>query len=785
MDEGMDPRRGPPLMAGSHWPPTDVSYQSGSSSRLIRMDETGESSAGEHCVCSQDYGKYLESSRPPIHKPAQASSKLVAARSSGARRMQRAQHGPWNALQVFPEGLNDPALESTGMDGETNIVMGLSTQLVSDEGMMHSGQEQADIEYGLLWGRGDDSSLDILAARGPVLGGGATEHFPGRTGGHITEHVGTWSGISGGPSLGIRQAQAGAGIAYPGGSSHSINERQVDGIGGSTSVKSLNSFYRDHQDFLNGCRNGVSARGADHASGSLTFNNLYMDPTNYKDEVNFQASTSNYAHSAEMEPFWAPASRHHGMLDTHAAHRSNGGHFATETHSLRSNVPESTSENGTIGSGNVSSSSRSLACKRKSCNPVLAAGSSSQTGSLHRGGFWESYDGRGVGGSGLRRSNTGIAGCTSASDGASTSSSAEATFMGLGAGPFVGAGMLEDPQSQYSNSGSETESLPEALNEGRAGKSAVHSSTAGGSSQRSTRAGPNGVVLTEAGAVQSPPSFARTVRRAVPGLSPENRGSWRTPLTDSSMDADGGISATNLLVHQRPTPLHNSSPVVGGRIGASASPQHNEIIFGSTGLGEEPALRYMGNSARSLATHVSSASQLGAAVAAESRLRDHSINYHSLESMSLTGPFPWNPVIPMMQTTANSAAPSSQAPLRPPSYPTILRSRLQGSSAHTSLPSSSSSGTAPSHLVHAPPFNPSVLAPSIDSLPLAASLLQGAMMPRSSAPGLREREFSAVAESLLGMPFRGLHMSAGDGAHQPWLVAEGLAEVCHLSFDFC
>jgi hypothetical protein len=258
------------------------------------------------------------------------------------------------------------------MDGETNIFMGLSTQLVSDEDVMHSGQEQADIEYGLLWGRGDDSSLDILAAREPVLGGGATEHFSGRTG-HITEHVGTWSGISGGPPLGIRQAQAGAGVAYPRGSSLSINERQVDDIGGSTSVKSLNSFYRDHQDFLNGCRNGVSARGADHASGSLTFNNLYVDPTNYKDEVNFQASTSNYAHSAEMEAFWAPASRHHAMLDTHAARRSNGGHFATE----------STSENGTIGSGNVSSSSRSSACKRKSCNPVVAAGSSSQSGSLH------------------------------------------------------------------------------------------------------------------------------------------------------------------------------------------------------------------------------------------------------------------------------------------------------------------------------------------------------------------------------------------------------------------
>jgi hypothetical protein len=53
--------------------------------------------------------------------------------------------------------------------------------------------------------------------------------------------------------------------------------------------------------------------------------------------------------------------------------------------------------------------------------------------------------------------------------------------------------------------------------------------------------------------------------------------------------------------------------------------------------------------------------------------------------------------------------------------------------------------------------------------------LQGSMLSRLSAPGVRERSFSSVAESLLGMPLRGLHLSAGDGAHQPRLVAEGLA----------
>lgn len=35
----------------------------------------------------------------------------------------------------------------------------------------------------------------------------------------------------------------------------------------------------------------------------------------------------------------------------------------------------------------------------------------------------------------------------------------------------------------------------------------------------------------------------------------------------------------------------------------------------------------------------------------------------------------------------------------------------------------------------------------------------------------------SAAESLLGMPFRGLQMPTGDGGSQPRLVAEGLAEI--------
>ncbi|CAK9191731.1 unnamed protein product [Sphagnum troendelagicum] len=589
------------------------------------MDETGESSAGGQGVYTQNYGKGPDS-----------------------------------------RGLSGPVLESTGMDGEANMAMGLSTQLVSNEVVMRSGQEQPDSECDLFQEMGGRSSLDFLVGRGSVPGNSVKEYiFPSRAG-HAAENVGAWSGMHGVPPFGSRQAQAGVGAAYPGGNigSTGIDERQVDNIVGSTSSTSLNFVFRDCQNPHNGGRTC----------------------------------------------------------------RSNGGENATDRHSVRSNNLQSTPEIGTYGFGTPGNSTRSSACKRKSCAPVVACSSSYQSGSLRRGGLQESYDGRAVGVSGMSRCSTAIAGCTSGSGvGASTSSSAEATFMGLGVRPSVVAGTLEDLQSPIVNFGRETESLPETLRDGRAGKSVIGSS-----------------------------------------------------IIDSSMDADDTISTTNLLVNQvlsSTAPHHNCSPsLVGGRTGAPAAPRRSETTSSSTGARERPTLRY--SSARNLANRASS-SQLGAAVAAETSVHNQGINYHSLEPMSLAAPLPSNSVFPVMQT--NPAAPSSSSTLRPPSHPPSLRSRLQGSTAHTLLPSMSTPGATSSRL--STPFHPSLLAPSVDSLPSAASLLQGSMLSRLSAPGVRERSFSSVAESLLGMPLRGLHLSAGDGAHQPRLVAEGLAEVSHPNYD--
>ena len=391
--------------------------------------------------------------------------------------------------------------------------------------------------------------------------------------------------------------------------------------------------------------------------------------------------------------------------------------------------------------------------------------------------------GRAGGGSGLSRRTSGIGGCTSGSDiVASTSSPTDAGFMGRCAEPSVAASNLEEPPSRRSSFGREPFDLsPESLRDGRSGKSVVGGSSTGVSSQRTSRNGGVGVVLSDPGAAQPSPTFARTVRRAVPSL--DNWGSRRASLTDSSMDADEGISSSSLLVDQMLSasqPRRSGSPLLGGgRSGPSGSPRRSDPSFSASTIGERFTNRYFGNSTRSLATSASSASQLGAAVATESRLRSRGINHNNFESMSLTAPPPTEPVSLTMQTAVNPALPSTPSPSRPPPHPPVLRGRLQGSSVHTFLPSpSGTSGPAPSRLPPSPPpLNPLSFAPSTDSLPSPSSLFQGSLLPRASPAVVRERGFTSAAESLLGMPFRGLQMSAGDGGHQPRLVAEGLAEV--------
>lgn len=410
----------------------------------------------------------------------------------------------------------------------------------------------------------------------------------------------------------------------------------------------------------------------------------------------------------------------------------------------------------------------------------------------------------------MSRRTMGIGGCTSASDVVVSTSSAQAAAAGRSSGlPGVASG-LEEPVARRSTSLREALHLmPDTPHRGsRSGKSAaLASSSAGKSSQTNPRGRGVGLLLAEAAAATLPSrtAFAQTLRRSVPMMQHENSGSQRTVLSDSHMNPNernsSSSSSSSLVPNEILTASSTStrcqsgsSSLVGGsRSGTSFSPRHRDTSrLGFSGGGERLSHRYLGRSrTHSVTTSVSSASQLGAAVATESSgLRNQELfSFNNLESMSLGAPALSESVPPARQSTSTTpsttaAAPSSRVPHMP-------CSQRQGSSMHTVLTNNPAiSAPGPSRRSPSPPPSSS-LSPSsslmapfvIDSLSSPTSHFQRSLLSRTLSPGgvQESRGFSsAAADSLLGMPFRGLQLSARNGTHPPHLVPEGLAEVCGL-----
>ncbi|KAG0608896.1 hypothetical protein M758_8G141300 [Ceratodon purpureus] len=789
MEEGMDPRRGPPLMGGNRWGSGDI-YHLGSSSgdggvhnmnTRIRFEESGESSTGLR-MGHHESGKGPESSRPPVRKPSQVPPKLVAARSSGGRRVQRQHQGPiqgqWNVLHGFADGLNEGGSETMGMEGDGNLGMGLSTHLgLSEEIIVHPAHVHSlsNSEFLGRGGRAGGNTLDFLSGRSPMQANSVPDYFGGRTGGHEGENMNLRMGTSGLPPIGSRGVGGSGCVGYPG-SRNGLEERALDG-GGNLGFSSL---FMDRQDFPGGGRSGMSELRDEVGAGSMMSESLFMDRGGYRDDVQLHNSNNGFMGGAEA--FLPSGSRGHGPSEEGAGCGSEGRHYGAERQSPFSMGGSSPLESSSGSHGHVGSSSRSSACKRKSCGPVAPGNVCSRSGSPHRSGYRDGYNGRGGGSNGMSRRTTGIGSSSSSPEGLGSSSSpSDAVFLGRYAeAPAMASGM-EDPVPRRLNFGREaSESSPDSVREGRYGKSVAGSSSGIPNSQRTSRGGSNGVVSNNGGVNHTPP-FPRTVRRAMPSHDNLPR---RTAVADSLMDDDDddlGLSRSSLLEQMLST--SQSSVLPGGRVGGSGSPRRSEGGFGTSSAGDRAMQRYLGNSGRGLS---SSGSQLGGAAGLESRLRSRVLSHHSELMSQSSGPGS-HPVSLTMHTGLHGGGgPSTPSPSRPPPHPPSLRGRLQGSSLQSLLPPPSPSGPAPSRLPPSPPsrlppnpssMNPLSFAPSIDSLPSPASLFRGSLMHGSSGGGLRDRGFMSAAESLLGMPFRGLQMSTGDGGSQPRLVAEGLAEI--------
>jgi hypothetical protein len=814
----MDSRRGAhhPVMGGSrHWPSIDANYEHNGGSKA-----------------------------PAVRKQSQSPTNLVAAQSSaGVQSLQRlhrfSQQGTWPVPVGFSGELIELGPESRNTAAAANSDIGLGLSSLSEEGAIvnHPGHLQQSTECHASSGRmrghsvssssSSNSPPDFLSGRVPIQGSSKGEFttctgeffFPCRLGGHdVTENYGgppTPPQMSGLPTLGSsskRESQASESVVYPA-DGNAIDERKRAADGGRNRTVSYHFTDGHHVQDVGRKMNGRGIKDA--GRGSMNSNSLNIKQRDHlRTDTQLFGSSSTSHHSARVDASSSRANSGQGLVDPEAgcsSSSSEGLHSDVDHHLLRrgSSISGRMLENVTGGVfGKLRSSSyRSSACKRKSCTSSSVSGSLScgSHGSL-RNGFRESNGGRTAARihNGMSRRTMGIGGCTSASDVVVSTSSAQAAAAGRSSGlPGVPSG-LEEPVARRSTSLREAlHSMPDTPHRGsRSGKSAaLASSSAGKSSQTKPQGRGVGLLLAEAAAATLPSrtSFAQTLRRSVPMMQHENSGSQRTVLSDCHMnpnDRSSSSSSSSLVPNEiltaSSTSTHcqsGSSSLVGGsRSGTSFSPRHRDTSsLGFSGGGERLSHRYLGRSrTHSVTTSVSSASQLGAAVATESsRLRNQELfSFNNLESMSLGAPALTESVPPAMQSTSTTAAaPSSRVPHTP-------CSQRQGNSVHTVLTNNPAiSAPGPSPLSPSPPPPPSsslspsssLLAPFvIDSLSSPTSHFQRSLLSRTLSPGgVQESQgfSSAATDSLLGMPFRGLQLSARNGTRPPHVVSEGLAEI--------
>ncbi|CAM6067702.1 unnamed protein product [Sphagnum tenellum] len=634
--------------------------------------------------------------------------------------------GPWTVLQGFSEDLNGSIVDSTRMGANRDTGLGLS---LSKEDDIPPGHLQPSTDSSAFLGmRGGHavSSPDSLVGRVPIQGSskgefipGTGEFFPCNVGGKETENGATQVTESGLPTLGNRQARASANSIYSG-ERHGMNERRVEDGGRSRTFGPRFMEGRRFQDL----GRSTDGRRVEHASGSMASDSLYMEQQVLRTaEPQLFGSSSN--HTGRMDDCLPEASGNQELLNTTGACSSEGHHHSgADRTSLRHSISGSVLENATHSVfGNTRGSSRSSACKRKSCTSVVAGSLSCGTGSL-RTGFRDSNGGRTVGGNGMSRRTIGISGCTSASDVVASTSSSAAASARSSELPIVASGLEETVTHRAASLRETLDLMPETHRGSRLGKSV------------------------------------------------------RTISSESLVDANEESSSSSLLVPDE-TPgssstfCHSGSPSrLTGRSGMPSSPRHRDNGVGLFSLGEQLSHRYMGSSTHSFTSSLSSASQLGATVGTDSRLHNHAINFSNLEAMSPGAPVLADSVPPTMQTSSTRV--SSPSPSRPP-HPS--RGRIQGNSVPTLLTNPAMSGPAPSRLSPSPPSSPSLVAPFADSHSSPTIHFQRSLLPRASASRFHERGFSLAADGLLGMPSHSLQVSAGDGTHPPRLMTEGLAEV--------
>ncbi|KAL3700341.1 hypothetical protein R1sor_018363 [Riccia sorocarpa] len=763
MEDSSDARRGVPLVSGSTkqgscWPPADMhypltssNYASGSgsnigSSRLSRMDETHESWQNGR-VYGQDNGK-----GPAVQKSSQVSPKIVTSRSSGVRRSQRSlseatAHGQWNALHNLSTNSDEPGLGN--MDSDSNLGIGLSTRMglsevpsLAGHGRASGSQDFSLGRSGIPTSRNSDSysgHFSGYSSMGPEVN---LERGSGQVGDRLGSTRG--SGSSGLP-VSSRSSLLASNVTHRSNSRRSV----LDGgrIEDSQGLAITSSLL--------GERHGIEGEELHHE-------NVLSDP--------FIAGARSIMLGEEAAP--TGSSEPPFALGAVSLDRAQCGQNQNSEGILLRN---SMSSNTSSGYKSGISTSRGSSCKRKSCTPGLL-GSSCRSASPQTSTSREGYVTRTTGGSSSGR-RSGNLGCASAS--AVVPSTSAVTGGGRCAEASVSTSAPEEPRPRKVSTSRDLESGP-----GRAGKSTFVGSSSGGSGSRSTRSGSAGGNMEQT-TLPSQPPFTRAVRRAIPALQPDSWCSRRgVSLADCSTDTDFSSAGGSTLVRSSEQLMtagvrRSGSPLVTGnsRTGNTASPRRNDSHTGTTSVSERVSHRYVGSGGRSSLTSGSSNPASFGGIGSESRLRLRNSSLDGSSSSPANTAVQSEGGLNTSQQGITGGGPGSMpSPSRLPPHPPVVRSR-HSHVLNSPIPVASSSGPAPSRIPPSPPNVSPSLSTALDILPPGTNIFQSSFLPRTSfREGRSERGLASAAESLFGMPFRGLQ-SPSDGENQPRMIAEGLAEI--------
>lgn len=751
MEDGPCTRRGTPTICetykqGLSWPAADIQHQSNSSfvsgcgtnsstGALQRMDETSESWHDRRARV-QNLGRGLECGGPLVHESSSIPSNIVVDHSSGDQRSLRSK------TVAPPQALSDIIDSSELSDMDTDRILSLGL----NEGLDHS-----DVSA-LVGYRCTGISPEESLGGSSVSGNNSSNLDPGQI-----------------------SAQAVSIVDYSLGKRYEQDDER--GRGTSRSSSNLSLAGRPTRPGRNWACHASRNAAVEGSVGEFyvrapATNSFLMNQHGRSGQIHLNGSMGNF--NCLSNPVIASRNTSHGtLLDGEICRRDSQLYLNStagdrvpdkEIPTLNGSPSRSLTSNQRSTNKHLRSSSRSSACKRKSCPSSLPVSSSCRSGSPHFSGVQESHGMRSTGGCSTARRISGTIGCMSTSD---VVASASALVPRRCSETSVAASGGDEPRSRKS-------SLPwdgDSPGSRRAAKSPSEELTGGAFGLRDVRTSGTVGHMVQQTLSKTQPPFAQAAQRA---NTATERDTWCSQddslpncFSNTAFVSENGeivMQSAEQLMASNGGRKSGSQLVSSSRNGGTTSGRRSDHI--SSLFGERLSPRYTISSNRNMTSGASSS-----AVATDSRLRvrDH-LNSSTEFANSFGSVVAHSRNLVSTEGVLHAGIASRSFPSRLPPHTPVVRPPQSLSSVHLSTLSSPSSGLTSSRMLPSPPRARSSFSSAMEVLPSGATIFQGSVLPRRN-----ERAGGSDAESILGFPFPGLQLS--DGEHRPRLVAEGLAEI--------